>query len=124
MANFVRPSSLKFPSIYYNFSARDENSEKEANYKVQDILEKDFDYAVDILVKYYIPEEPLCLGRNFSGKKEDLEFMGNFYKNLLLNKLSLGCYKVETDELVALNIMDVLSSDDQKSHEVKTYVER
>ena len=44
--------------------------------------------------------------------------MGNFYKELLLNKLSLGCYEEETNELVGVNIMDVKFSNDEENHEV------
>jgi hypothetical protein len=104
--------------VYYNFSARDENSDKEVKYNVQDVLEEDFDRAVEILIKHYLPEEPLCLGRNFSEKPEDVEFMGNFYKNLLLMKLSLGCYKEGSNELVGVNIMDVKFADEEENHEV------
>lgn len=118
MTKFVRPDSLKYPQIYYNFSARDGKSEKEVNYTIQDIHEEDFDYAVEILIKHYLPEEPLCLGRNFSEKPEDVEFMGNFYKNLLLNKLSIGCYKEDSNELVGVNIMDVKFAGEEENHEV------
>lgn len=118
MTRFSRPSSLEYPQIYYKFSAQNENSDNEVNYKVQDILEEDFDYAVEILIKHYLPEEPLCLGRNFSEKPEDVEFMGNFYKNLLLMKLSIGCYKEDTNELVGVNIMDVKFKDEVENHEV------
>lgn len=118
MAKFTRPDNLHFPQVYYNFSAREKDGEL-INYRVQDILEEDFDYAVEILIKFYLPEEPLCIGRNFSEKPEDVEFMANFYKSLLLDRLSLGCYKDDTNELVGVNIMDVKSADDIESHEVK-----
>lgn len=124
MSKFTRPENLSFPQVYYNFSARDKggNDAKIVNYRVQDILVEDFDYAVEILLKFYLPEEPLCCGRNFSEKSDDVEYMGNFYKSLLLDRLSIGCYKDGTNELVGVNIMDVKSSDDIESHEVYRHI--
>lgn len=120
MTKFTRPENLPFPKVYYNFSARDKIGDNLINYRVQDIREEDFDYALEILLKFYLKEEPLCCGRNFSEKPEDVEYMGNFYKSLLHDRLSLGCYKDDTNELVCVNIMDVKSANDIECHEVKT----
>jgi hypothetical protein len=120
MTKYKRPVNLDFPQVYYNFRARDKGNDSESkliSYRVQDVLEEDFNYAVKMLLDFYLPEEPLCRGRNFSEKPEDVKFMGKFYENLLSNRLSLGCY-AEGNELIGVNIMDVKFSDVTENHEV------
>jgi hypothetical protein len=113
MFKYKRPESLTFPQTYYKFSAKDKNSDKIVEYRVQDLPEEYFEQTVDFMVKYFIPDETLCMSLGIPSKAAPIKVFSDFWMCALKEKLSIACFKNDgSEELVGANVLLVSSKDD------------
>lgn len=112
MSTFQRPASLKFPSIFYTFKAKDKNSENIVEYRVQDLPTERFGEALDLLVKHFLPDEALNICRGLMNSPAGVEEHRQLWAEMLKLRLTIACFK--GDELVGVNVMAVNSKDDPK----------
>lgn len=116
MPKFVRPESLSIPQIYYTFKAKDKNSDRIVEYRVQDLPESFYDKALDLIVEHFLPEETFCSCKKIHETPESVQAIRGFYKETLNNKLAIACFKKGNDaELVGVNVLVVKSKNDEKS---------
>lgn len=119
MYKFKRPESLSFPQIYHKFKAKDKNSEKIVEYRVQDLQEHYFERCVDFMVQYFLPDETFCISRRVPEKPDAVKEFRNFWNEALKEKLSIACIKNdESEEFVGANVLLVNSKDDQNEEKV------
>ncbi|XP_055684402.1 uncharacterized protein LOC129790738 isoform X2 [Lutzomyia longipalpis] len=78
-----RPENIAFPQVWGRFSAKDPESGGIANYRIEDLTEDRYDEAVNLLVEYLLPEEPM----NCS--------------------LGIVCYKDNSNEICGLNLLEI-----------------
>lgn len=114
MIKFKRPESVSFPSVYYNFLAKDKNNDHVTEYRVQDLPEEHYERALELMVNYFLPDETLCSNKNSSNNPEIVKAMLGFWRLALTEKLSIGCYRNhdENDDLVGVNVFLVKSIND------------
>jgi hypothetical protein len=113
MFKYKRPESLSFPQIYYKFNAKDKNSDNIVEYRVQDLPEEYFEQTVDFMVKYFIPDETLCMSLGISRKAAPIKEFSDFWMCALKEKLSIACFKNDgSEEFVGANVLLVSSKDD------------
>jgi GNAT superfamily N-acetyltransferase len=113
MFKYKRPESLTFPQTYYKFNAKDKNSDKIVEYRVQDLPEEYFEQAVNFMVKYFIPDETLCMSLGIPSKAAPIKEFSDFWMGALKEKLSIACFKNDgSEELVGANVLLVSSKDD------------
>jgi GNAT superfamily N-acetyltransferase len=117
MFTFKRPESLKIPQVYHKFKAKDKNSDEIVDYQVQDLLEEDFERALDLMVKFYLPDEPFAISMKVCANEEAVEDFRRFWRTILEERFTLACYK--SNELVAVNMLVVCSRDDQTTNTSK-----
>jgi hypothetical protein len=98
---FVRSVDLVYPQIYKTFLAGDEE------FYIADLTEDHADEAWKLIEEFVIPEENFCKAVQIHTKPNAMKVMENGYRELLKQKVSLGCFKKKTDELVGLNILSV-----------------
>jgi hypothetical protein len=118
MSKFTRPQSLTFPSVYYKFKAKDRYSEQLVEYQVQDLPEEYIESAIERFVHEFVPDEELCIALNLESKPDSLEALRVDWRNTMSERLSLACFKCGSDELVAVNCMDIASEKSNESEEV------
>lgn len=111
MPKFKRPESLPFPTTYWKFSSP---KNAEIKFRIQEIPEELFDKVIDILKKNFFGEETIHVSKKIAESPEQLEFSKGFYRKILDNKLSIGCFDENSGELVAVNVMAVESKNDEK----------
>ena len=94
MSSFVRPSNLEFPQIYHKFEAKDKDSDEIIEYQIQDLLEEDYDRAIEILGTDYSPEESFSRCRRIPEDPEAFKEIKNLWLECFKRKkISVGCYK-------------------------------
>lgn len=108
---FSRPGSLKFPTIYREFSSTKDESLK---FRVQDLPEEKFEDAIELLLKHFMPEETFCVAKKLFIDDEICGIMIEFYKEILKKRLSVACFVEDSEELIAVNLMTTKSNDDEK----------
>lgn len=110
MPDFQRPESLHFPTVYRTFSS---STESEIKFRVQDLPEELFDEAIELFVKHFITEETLSVSKKLAENDEAVGVIRMFFHEAFQERLSIGCFNENTDELAGVNIMMVKSKDDK-----------
>jgi hypothetical protein len=111
MSKFARPEKLNFPLVYHEFRSKKDETIK---FKVQDLPEEYYEDAIDLLAKHFLPEETFCVAKNVHEDEEVQLITKEFYREIFKKKLSVGCFCESSKDLIAVNIMDTKSNDDEK----------
>lgn len=98
---FKRPESSIFPQVYQTFTAKGEE------FYISDLTEDHTEAALDLLVRYVVPEENFCRAVRIHEKPNAMKIICENYRELFGKKTSLVCCKKETGEIVGLNILGV-----------------
>jgi hypothetical protein len=106
MSKFQRPADLAFPLVYRTFTARDGENCESVEYRIQDLLESDYERAVELMARDFASEESLCLCRGVCDDAEALEEIKSSWRRGLAGRISVGCYD-NRDELVGVTILAV-----------------
>ena len=114
MNSFTRPSDLSFPLIYHKFKAKDKDSDEIIEYQIQDLLEEDYEKAVELMTTDYAPEESFSRCRGIPEDPDAIAEGEKIWHLCLQTKISVGCYKSdESGELIGANILLVYDKNDK-----------
>jgi hypothetical protein len=112
---FERPENLAFPTIYYTFKAKDKNSDEIIEYKIQDVPEDFYEKAIDFFIEQFIGEENFCVAKKISERPVGRQELCDIWRETFKRKFSIACFRSDgSDEIVALNVLDVFSRNDPK----------
>lgn len=109
---FVRPLNLKFPQIYGTFRAKDNDSEDEVDFIIQDLPVTYFEKALDLLIETFIQDEILYKSRGLSNDEEVVDEVRKMFREKLERKISIACFKDGSDDLVGLYVFSVFTDGD------------
>lgn len=59
-ATWERPADVKFPSVWHRFETKPKDG-KVYKIRIEDLTEERTAEAIEFLMKYYFPEEPLSV---------------------------------------------------------------
>lgn len=121
---FERPEGSVYPQTYHSFKAKKPDSDELVTYNIKDLLPENADEVIDMMNKYFIPDEVFNNSVHLSKKPEALAIIKHFQKAILGSEVSLGCYS-ETGELVGCNLLLVKTKgekDDLKVRRMFSYV--
>ena len=107
-----RSSEVKYPVKYYEFLARDKDTNELVEYTVEDIPESRYAEASRFMIKYFVPYEPKLVAKNAHNDPEVLEDLLTRYLHPLNQKVSVACFKKGCDDFVGINILEVLGRND------------
>lgn len=127
-----RPETLEYPKIWHTFKARDLDSDKLVEYRIQDLPLDRIDDAFEHMFAYYVREEPIgqVLGKSTAiiiqikrfyskylfgdGVKDPkhLEDYKSSWQPMIEQKLPLVCFKAGSDEIVGMNMLFVITKED------------
>ncbi|KAG5684450.1 hypothetical protein PVAND_013684 [Polypedilum vanderplanki] len=106
MTKFQRPADLEFPLVYRTFKAPDSENRDIVEYRVQDLLESDYEHAADLMVSDFVNEESLALCRGVYKDENAVAEIRKIWRAVLNENISLGCYD-NKNKLVGLTILAV-----------------
>ncbi|XP_070492969.1 uncharacterized protein [Chironomus tepperi] len=118
MPKFLRPQSLKYPQVYGNFRTKNKNGDKLTDYLIQDLPEEYFDVALDLLVKEHLRDELFHESRGVLKNHDAVREAYNDWRRKLKNRFSIACFTCEGTDLVGVNVLGVVSKDDDDSDEI------
>ncbi|XP_050663489.1 uncharacterized protein LOC126964430 [Leptidea sinapis] len=107
---FQRPDSLPFPKVWHRFPA------KGTMVRIQDLTDDQVEPAVQLLVKYFMTDEPPCkyIGvQNHPVAKASLE---QVWRNTIKERMSIVCVEdVENPkEIISVNVLTVADKNDKR----------
>lgn len=111
---FKRPDSLIFPQIYHRFQAKSRDSHDVVNYVIKDVPADRYEEAIEFMLKFFVGDEMVCTVAGLANRPVAVQEFRTLYKANFNLKLSIACFCETNDELVAVNILKVLSRDDLK----------
>jgi hypothetical protein len=122
--NFKRPENIPFPQVYHTFKARDKDTEKLIEYRIQDLPEEFFDKAIEMYATQFLPDEPMCTAKKLSGNVIGTKSICDVWLATLKCHYSLVCFRNDgSNEIVGMNVLQVYSKNDAKEHvEVRTHL--
>jgi hypothetical protein len=105
----IRVDNFIFPQIYSKFEASDKKSKSNVSYVIQDLPEDRFEDAIDFMVKHFIPDEANCEYKNLGNSPASVQNARESWGKMLNEKISLVCFKENSDEIVAVNVLVIFS---------------
>jgi hypothetical protein len=109
---FKRSDGAVYPQVYKTFESKGEE------FYITDLIEDHETEALDLLVKYVLPEENFCKAIQILKKENAMKIICENYRKLIKKQMSLACFKSDTGELVGLNILNVVFKDEPKPEPV------
>uniref|UniRef100_A0A1B0GHD5 N-acetyltransferase domain-containing protein n=1 Tax=Lutzomyia longipalpis TaxID=7200 RepID=A0A1B0GHD5_LUTLO len=103
-----RPDSVAFPQIWWRFSAKDPVSGQIVNYRIEDLTEDRYDEVAGLMVEHFVAGEPMSISLGTINDKESLKKMRHMYKEIMDKKLSIVCYKENSNEICGFNLLEIL----------------
>ena len=113
MPLFTRPTTLKIPTIYHTFKARDLHSNKDIEYRVQDFPEDRFEEGVQYMIQNFFEHEVMGKTRKIKSDRNAVLEISAFFRGEIAKKLSFVCFKDGCDDIIGMNIMAVKSKNDK-----------
>lgn len=117
MAAFAHPRSINYPRVYHSFKARDLHSEKIIEYRVQDFPRDRYDEGVQYMVQNFFEHEVMGKSRRIKSDRAAVDEISRFWYEILHRELSIVCFKENSDDIIAMNVMDVKSLNDKKKND-------
>lgn len=114
MAGFNRLHTSNYPSIYHTFEARDLHSNKLVQYRVEDFPRHRYEEGVQYMVQNFFEHEVMGKTRKIKSDRIAVQEISQFWREMLPKGFSIACFKECSDEIVAMNVLDVSSINDPK----------
>lgn len=55
-----RPYSVGYPKVWHKFTAKDVDSDKLVEYRIEDLTESKYEESLAMMVEYFCRDEPTC----------------------------------------------------------------
>jgi hypothetical protein len=108
--SWTRPANVEFPITYSRFQALDcESDERLVEYRIEDLQEERFEDAVNIIRDKHLIDEPMKSSKGVRDCPISVQEMIENLWSMLRQNISLVCYKEGSDEIVAVNILGVIT---------------
>lgn len=115
MAGFNRPNISNYPSIYHTFEARDLHSNKLIQYRVEDFPRQRIEEGIQFMVQNFFEHEVIGKTRKVKSDRVAVEEISQFWRESLSKGYSIVCFRENSDDIIGMNVLEVVSIDDPKS---------
>lgn len=119
LEKFKRPTNLPYPLIHHTFFVKE--SQEDVEYYVQDLTEEKPDEAVELYVKCILPEETFTKSAKLSKNPDAVSMISTVMRQIIKDKLSLACFKMNTHELVGANFMIAKTRGIKEKYDVRNF---
>ncbi|CRK88768.1 CLUMA_CG002664, isoform A [Clunio marinus] len=104
-----RSTDLKSPLIYSHFERQDFNGNNIIKYRIEDLQQNRFEDALNIMKNKHLLDEPMYSAKGIHDDPISFNEMIENWKKMLRQKISIVCYQENSDEIVAVNILGVVT---------------
>jgi hypothetical protein len=115
--HFVRPQKLEYPTIYYKFKALDIDNETLVEYHIKDFPLNRIEDGVKFMIDYFATEEPTFRARNIKLDEMAVKEGSQIWREILNEKISIACFKGNSDEIIAMSLLTVKTKFDEECDE-------
>ncbi|XP_047514078.1 uncharacterized protein LOC125055646 [Pieris napi] len=106
---FHRPSTIPHPTIWHRFTARG------TKLRVQDMTEEQVEPAVQLLVKYFMQDEPPCKYIGIQKYPSAQAHLEKLWRDTIKDKLSIVCVEDKPGSpVIGVNVLTVVSKGDKE----------
>uniref|UniRef100_T1E2B1 N-acetyltransferase domain-containing protein n=1 Tax=Psorophora albipes TaxID=869069 RepID=T1E2B1_9DIPT len=120
MGSWRRPVEIEHPRVWITFKARDLDSERLVNYRIQDLPLDRVQDAIGHMKRYFLHDEPMCssvgLFQDSVGKQEYDEM----WQAVAEQRVAVVCFREGCDDIVGLNMLTVVSKDSLEQHKFQS----
>lgn len=120
--NWQKKVNEKVPRTWSTFQAKSLNNDTITEYRIQDLPPDRFDEAFKLLTDDYLVNEPVNGCLRIGDDPECVEIYRSMCQDSLNQKVALACIDVATDRLVGVNILWIISKEDNFSQQLKDIV--
>lgn len=100
---------MKFPQVFREFEARDRHGDAKVKFRIEDLQSDRFAEALDVMRDKHILDEPMYSSKGCRNDPDSLREMTENWRNMLEQKISLVCYEDGSEEIVAVNVLGVVT---------------
>lgn len=111
-----RPDHIEYPKVWLTFQAKDLNSDNLVEYRIQDVPENRFEDVIKHKTEF-LKFSPIYT-EEFDENGEALNELLDFWRLKLKSRMSLACFKENSDEILGVNILYVLQKGENSFVEV------
>lgn len=104
------------PPTYFKFTAFDaKNSPTE--FRIEDFPPDRIEDGVKFMMEHFVNDEPIFRSRNLTSDPIAVEEGAQLWRESLEQNCSIVCFKKDSTEIIAMNILTIESEDDD-AHEI------
>lgn len=116
MAAFERRRSLTNPTIYHTFKARDLHSNQIIEFRVQDFPLDRIEEGIQYMIQNFFEDEVMGKTRRIKSDRQAVLEISQFWREVLQRGFSIACFKENSNDIIAMNVLSVSSVNDKKSN--------
>ncbi|XP_055710550.1 uncharacterized protein LOC129806178 [Phlebotomus papatasi] len=109
--SWKRPESVAFPQVWMTFEAKDPETGKSVQYRIQDLPEDRFQEAVHLIKTIFVRDEAMCKSLDCINDPVVERKSTDMLEEDIAQKTSLVCFKEGSDEICGLNVLRVHEKD-------------
>lgn len=117
---WTRSNFANFPKVHCKFWAKDTNGVDLVEYRIQDVEDDGHEDVILHMIKYFLPDEPTFSSRGAANDVVLQNEISSVWRRVLKQRVSLVCYKGNSTEIIAVNILHV-STTERSKLEVNKY---
>lgn len=124
MSGFARPQSLNYPHVYHTFQARDLHSNKLVEYRVEDFPRHRYEEGIQYMIQNFFEHEVMGKTRRIKSDRLAVQEIAQFWREMLPKGFSIACFKENSEEIIAMNVLDVSLIRDPKDESKVNFMEK
>lgn len=114
---FNRPPSISYPATYYKFKAPNSDNSSNVEYRIEDFPPERIEDGVKFMMEHFANDEPIFRARNVTSDTMAIEEGQQMWREGLEQNASIACFKKDSNEIIAMNILTIESEDEDDAME-------
>lgn len=112
-----REPSFSYPQTYFKFKTLNYDKSTNVEYRIEDFPLDRIEDGVNFMLNHFVNDEPIFKSRRINDDKMAIEEGAQMWREGLQQNSSLVCFKSDSNEIIAMNILTIESEDDDDAEE-------
>lgn len=101
-------------SVYHTFRAQDLHNNELVEYRVEDFPRDRYEEGIQFMIQNFFEYEVMGVTRKIKSDRKAVNDISGFWREMLAKGFSIACFKENSDDIIAMNVLDVSSVHDPK----------